>query len=426
MPFFWRLPVTHFISLLGSAMTRFGMGVWAYQTTGQVMGFAGVLIAGFLPGILFSLFVGVWIDRKGPRTLILLGDIFGGLALFIIFFILLTGNLSMIAVLVVSAVLSIVSTMQTPALQSLVSLIVPENQLSRANGALSMATSASDVLGPVLAGVIMGFGSLTYVVGADLISYAVAITMICLLWTKLYIRTKEEGLTEDETPSSVLQEIREGLSFLVAKKALFTLVMLFTVLNFALGLNHVIGQPYILSMGTTEQYGLLSSIFGAGMVLGGLWMSIKKVNNHLIRIVLAGNAGLGVLILLTGLSSYLWLIGALWLCMGLLLPVVNTTTITLIQTNTESRFLGRVFSMARMLAWISLPVAYVLGAIAADLLIQHGFMPFAFLGEGKSAIYSMILVFTGLMIVFTVIAFTQIKLLNHLERGEKHEVSEAL
>lgn len=422
---FMAVILTHFISLLGSAMTRFGMGVWAYQTTGQVMGFAGVLIAGFLPGILLSIFVGVWVDRKGPRTLILWGDIFGGSTLLIIFIVLLTGNLSMIFVLLLSVVLSIVSTMQTPALQSLAPLIVPENQLSRANGALSVVTSASDVLGPVLAGALMGFGSLTYVLGINLLTYIIAITILCLLWTRLYVNTSEESV-RDEKQLSFLLEVKEGLTFLFEKKALFTLVLMFTVLNFALGLNQVIGQPYILSLGTTEQYGLLSSIFGTGMVLGGLIMSLIKVKNHLVRIVLLGNAGIGVFILLTGLANQLWLIGVLWLCLGMLLPVVNTTTTTLIQINTAPHLLGRVFSMARMLSWISLPVAYVFGAIVADILIQSGFSTFSFLGEGKSAIYALVLVFTGLMIVITVISFTQIKLLGYLERREKNEIREVV
>ena len=155
-------------------------------------------------------------------------------------------------------------------------------------------------------------------------------------------------------------------------------------------------------------------------------MSLIKVKNHLVRIVLLGNAGIGVFILLTGLANQLWLIGVLWLCLGMLLPVVNTTTTTLIQINTAPHLLGRVFSMARMLSWISLPVAYVFGAIVADILIQSGFSTFSFLGEGKSAIYALVLVFTGLMIVITVISFTQIKLLGYLERREKNEIREVV
>ena len=85
-----------------------------------------------------------------------------------------------------------------------------------------MVTSASDVLGPVLAGALMGFGSLTYVLGINLLTYIIAITILCLLWTRLYVNTSEESV-RDEKQLSFLLEVKEGLTFLFEKKALFTL-----------------------------------------------------------------------------------------------------------------------------------------------------------------------------------------------------------
>lgn len=304
---FLMVVATHFISLLGSSVARFGLGVWAYQSTGQVSSFAVVLVAGFLPAIVLSPFIGIWIDRKGPRLLILLGDIIGLIISSIIFSSLLLGNISMVHVIAGAISLSIVSSMQTPALQTLAPNLVPKEKLSRANGVFSMASSTSDVLGPVIGGVIMGFGSIIYIIGAELVTYCIAIPILLILWTKLSVKENSENEDSNEN-NSILGDLKDGFNYLIKHKSLLTLVLLFTVLNFALGFNQVVGQPYILSFGTVEQFGLLSSIYGGGMVLGGILMSFIKLKKHIIWLVLISNFGIGVFITLTGLFNNMLLI----------------------------------------------------------------------------------------------------------------------
>ena len=409
----------HFISLVGSSMTRFALGVWAYQTTGQVMDFAGILVAGFLPGIILSPIVGVWIDRKGPAKMIMLGNLIGIASLLMVKLFYVFGNLSVIHTLIASAGLSIVSTIQSPALTSIVPFLVPKDKLSRTNGFLSTATSASDVLGPVLAGILMSFGDLNYILDTDILSYCISIFTLCLLWSKLVIK-KDEASENAVEKQSLLGEMKKGMAILFENKPLLNIVLLFTVLNFCLGINQVLGQPYILSMGTSREYGFLSSIFGIGMVLGGIIMSLKEVRSNLVKIVLASNFFIGVFIAMTGMVNQLIGIAFLWIVIGILLPVVNTTTLTLIQINTERQYLGRVFSIARMFAWISLPAAYVLGGFVADYLIKSDFTTFYLFGQGKSGIYGMLLGFTGVLIIVTILFFSQVKSVYKLERNDEY------
>lgn len=418
---FLMVVATHFISLLGSSVARFGLGVWAYQSTGQVSSFAVVLVAGFLPAIVLSPFIGIWIDRKGPRLLILLGDIIGLIISSIIFSSLLLGNISMVHVIAGAISLSIVSSMQTPALQTLAPNLVPKEMLSRANGVFSMASSTSDVLGPVIGGVIMGFGSIVYIIGAELVTYCIAIPILLILWTKLSVKVNNDNEDSHEN-NSILGDLKYGFNYLIEHKSLLTLVLLFTVLNFALGFNQVVGQPYILSFGTVEQFGLLSSIYGGGMVLGGILMSFIKLKKHIIWLVLISNFGIGVFITLTGLFNNMLLIAVFWGGLGLLLPVVNTGTLTLIQLHTEPKLLGRVFSIARTFAWISLPLAYILGGILADKLVASNVNIIPYLGSGERGVYGMLLLLAGGLIILTVAIFAQLKYIKELDRREENDV----
>ena len=59
------------ISLLGSSLTGFALGVWVYQISESVMQFTIVLVASTLPGIVLGPFIGSWIDRLDRKPLLI-------------------------------------------------------------------------------------------------------------------------------------------------------------------------------------------------------------------------------------------------------------------------------------------------------------------------------------------------------------------
>ena len=412
--------ITHFIALLGSAIARFGLGVWALQSTGKVSSFAVVLIASFLPGILLSPFVGAAVDSKGPRIMLLTGNILSWIISGIILISILRGEITMVHVIAGVFSLSIVSEIQEPTLQTFIRFLVPEEKFSRAEGVLSTLSSVTSMVGPVLAGIVMGFGGITIIMVIKFATYTLTVLLLLLLWKRLKINHSiEEDITEENL--SILKEVKLGFNYLRGEKPLFALVLLFTVLNFALGVNEVIGQPYILSFGTVEQFGLLSSIYGLGMVLGGLLMSLISLRGKIISLILVSMFGMGIFISLTGIFNNVFWIGLFWGGMGLLLSVINTAMLTLIQVRADPKFLGRVFSLAKTFAWISLPFAYLIGGLVADTLVRNNVNITPFLGNDATGIYGMLLFFSGILIIITVIFFSNLKYLKDFERSDNLE-----
>ncbi|MCL4514464.1 MAG: hypothetical protein M1379_02525 [Firmicutes bacterium] len=231
----------------------------------------------------------------------------------------------------------------------------------------------------------------------------------------------EAGKGRENAKSSFGQDLREGAQYFLRRKPLLYLVLLFTFMNFALGFNMTLGQPYILSMGTKQQLGFLQALFGGGMVLGGLLMATLKMKSGYVRMVLLGNLGVGVTIAIAGLSRDLRVIGLAWLATGLLIPVVNATVVSLLQLRTGPGYLGRVFSFSRMLAWIFLPVGQILAGQLADRSVQAGFPARSgswlapLFASGKQGSYGMLLAFTGLFIILAVIGFGLLKPVYELE-----------
>src|SRR5688572_26321211 len=67
------------ISIIGSGMTAFALGVWVYQQTGSVTAFTMVTVATYLPGIVLAPFAGVLVDRWDRRRTMILSDILAAL-----------------------------------------------------------------------------------------------------------------------------------------------------------------------------------------------------------------------------------------------------------------------------------------------------------------------------------------------------------
>jgi MFS transporter, DHA3 family, macrolide efflux protein len=419
---FLVLGIGHFLTLLGSAMTRFAFGVWAYEATGRVQDFATVLVVGFLPGILISPLVGVWIDRKGPRTMVLAGDLLGAVAMASVLPAVLADSFTYPHLLIVTAILSCASALQGPAMPALIPAIVPEDKVAQANGLFSSLTAASDVLGPALAGVLLTMGAMPIVVGFDLVSFGAAIVVTLAVWAKLAPQAgaaaNQDGAEAEQ--SSWRTDLVEGQRYLMGSRPLLYLVLLFTFVNFGMGFLGVLVPPFTLTMGTARDFGFVNGAWGLGMVIGGIAMTVWKSDARRVPLILLSIFLMGLVIMAGGFARTPLLFGVAVGTSALIVPVVNTLVVTLLQLKSKPSHLGRVFAMARMLAWVSLPVGQVLAGLLADSQMVAGavtLLPQWLLGTGKHGAYALMLLGTGLFLVLTIAGFSRVKSLSHLDEG---------
>ena len=83
------------ISLIGSGLTNFALGVWVYQRTGSVTQFSLILLFGLLPSIVVSPIAGVIVDRWNRRWCMILSDSGAGITTVAVALLLATGSLQL-------------------------------------------------------------------------------------------------------------------------------------------------------------------------------------------------------------------------------------------------------------------------------------------------------------------------------------------
>lgn len=139
-------------SMVGSQMTHFAMGIWAWQETGLATPLALVGLFSFTPLVVFSPFAGVLVDRWNRKWVMALSDIGAGLVTLAIFILMLTGTLEIWHLYITGFVGGIFGAFQWPAYSAAITLMVPKKHYARTSGLISMAGSGVGIIAPILAG----------------------------------------------------------------------------------------------------------------------------------------------------------------------------------------------------------------------------------------------------------------------------------
>ncbi|MCB0020136.1 MAG: MFS transporter, partial [Anaerolineales bacterium] len=140
------------VSLLGTAMSRFALTIWAYETTGSVTALALVGFFSFGPTVLLSPIAGALVDRWDRKKIMIATDLVAGLMSTTILLLLYTDNLALWHLYVAGAITGAFESFQFPAFSAAITMMVPKEQYARASGMQSLADAATQIAAPLLAG----------------------------------------------------------------------------------------------------------------------------------------------------------------------------------------------------------------------------------------------------------------------------------
>jgi MFS transporter, DHA3 family, macrolide efflux protein len=143
------------ISLMGSGLTSFALGIWVYQTTGKVTDFALIALFTVIPTLLLSLISGALVDRWNYRIVMFVSDAASAITTLLIAGLFYFGRLELWQIYLAVAANACFAAFQQPAYAALTSKLVTPRQLGRAAGMMQIGLAASDLLPPLLAGVLI-------------------------------------------------------------------------------------------------------------------------------------------------------------------------------------------------------------------------------------------------------------------------------
>lgn len=355
------------VSLIGSGLTSFALGVWVYQRTGSVTQFSLILLFAMLPSVLFSPVAGAMVDRWNRRWCMILSDSGAGLTTVAIALLLATGSLEIWHLYVAVGLSSVCKAFQLPAYTASTSLLVPKEHLARASGMVQSGQACAQLISPLLAGVLIGVVQLQGVILIDFVTFIFAVTTLLLVH---FPNAKNTAGSEDEK-SSLWCEAIEGWAYIAVRPGLLMLLILFAMDNFVTGLVEVLLTPLVLSFDSVSVLGTIQSLGGAGMLLGSLTMSIWGGRpKRLIRGIFTFDILAHLCILTLGLRASFALFALANFLFFFSIPFVNGYCDAILLRKVPPNIQGRVFATLNMICWSCIPLAYLVAGPLAERIFE--------------------------------------------------------
>jgi MFS transporter, DHA3 family, macrolide efflux protein len=354
------------ISIVGSGLTGFALGVWIFQKTGQATPFALTVLFGTLPRVLLAPLAGSLADRKNRRWLMILSDTGAALITLVWVFLVAGERLEIWHIYLGAFLSSTFGAFQEPAYTASIAMLVPKKNLARANGLIQMSQAIEILVAPVLAGFLFVLIGLQGIFLLDFASFFFAVGAL------LMVRIPQPKVEAEDTgaKTGVWKDAILGWKYLRARPGLFWLLVYFAGVNFLMNFAMVLSGPLILSFSSPQMYGMLQMVVGVGMLAGSLLISAwggpqRRVMGLFGFIALAG-LGLG----LAGLRQSELVIAA---GMGLLMfniPLGSGISQAVFQSKVAPAVQGRVFAIRIAISRSIMPLAFLLAGPLADHVFQ--------------------------------------------------------
>lgn len=408
------MSIGQIISITGSAMTQFGLGIWIWEKTGNVTPFSIIATAFFVPNLIFSPIAGALIDRWPRKRSLILPDLAAGLVTITLFILFSLNKLSLSFIYIASFIEGTFNAFQWPAYSVTISVMLKKEEYSKANGLFSMTESAPTVLAPIVAGALISFIGLRGIMSIDIITFLFAIGAV--LW--VYI---PESIIEGKAKLNIFKDSLFGFGYIFARKALLALLLIFLFTNFFSGFYSTLFTPLILAKtnNSSISLGIVQSSFGIGGILGGVLMTIwggtkKKIKTLLLGIMISS---IGSIIL--GLSKSLPMLVISAMIISISSVAANASSQAIWQSKVSPSLQGRVFSARRVIAQLF----GVIPMIASGPLVDHVLGPFvdhkivlnALFGIEKGGAIAMLASTSGILTIILIIIGFSIPLLMHVE-----------
>jgi MFS family permease len=276
----------------------------------------------FLPVLLLSPYAGVIADRFPKRRLLQVTQATMALASLVLGLIAVLGVAETWHVYVIAFLFGIGAAFDTPARQSFVSEMVGTDDLTNAVGLNSAGFNAARILGPALAGLMIGaLGG-----GAEATGWVILINAVSYLAVIAQLQRMNTALLQspeprDRTPGMLIEGVRYIRS---QPKMVMILVIVFFAGTFGMNfqITSALMATEVFGKGAGE-YGVLGSAMAVGSLTGAL-LAARRVRIRL-RLLVAAAIGFGAAEIVAGLlPSYL--------LFAVFCPVIGFFTLTMLNS----------------------------------------------------------------------------------------------
>jgi MFS family permease len=268
------------VGSLGSSfamnMQIIARGWLVYTLTSSAIDLAWVTMSFMVPTVLFSLYGGVLADRLPKRKVIVWAQGLNCLATAIMAVIIFGESVTFWDFIWFGFFNGTVLALSMPARQAFVPELIPEKLVFAAMGLNTAGWNLARIIGPAFAGLLIALiagGDKTSHFGVGVVYIVIAVLYFVSAATMLLI--DRIGRVKRENRGSTLDDMREGVQYVLARPPVFGLIIL-SIIPFLFGMPLTTLLPAFneeILGGHVDDLGFLVSAMGAGAIIGSFLMA---------------------------------------------------------------------------------------------------------------------------------------------------------
>jgi DHA3 family macrolide efflux protein-like MFS transporter len=358
-------------SLFGSALVQFALVWWLTRETGSATVLATATLVALLPQIVLGPFAGALVDRWSRRIIMIVADTSIALATLLLFYLFASGQVQIWHIYAIAAVRSIGGAFHGPAMTASTSLMVPDKHLARVAGANQTLQGLLSIFAPPLGALLIELFSTQNVLLIDVGTALLAILPLFFIPIPQPARHALQASGEI-AKTSYSHDLREGLAYVVKWKGLLGIIILAMILNFLLVPASSL-LPLVVTKvfnGGAAELGWVESVFGVGVIVGGVLLSIWGGFKRRIVTSFSGIIGIGLGVILTGFvpANMFFLLLAAQFVIGFTQVFANGPLMAIMQSTVAPDMQGRVFSLLGAGATAMMPLSLLIAGPISDAL----------------------------------------------------------
>lgn len=375
--------VAQSISLFGSSIVQYGIIWYLILETGSAKILTLTTLCGFLPQMLISFFSGTLIDKYNRKSILIISDTIIAISTFLLAISFFLGKRNYNLLFIVLIIRSLGTGVQTPAVNTVIPQIVPEEKLLKVNGIYSIISSIINFLSPAISGIVLTLSTIESTLMIDIITAIIGILITITLNLKLFSREIENKKKD------FFIELKFGIMYIIKNKSLKYLFLYQFIILFLISPSAFLNPLLVNRSFGIEvwRFSFTEMTYSFGMIMGGVFITKLKKDLGL-KITLLSGIMYGIFMVGLGSMRYFILYLLINTMIGFISPCYSTPLVTNIQKRVDNSIQGRVFSFLQIVNTCSLPLGMsFFGPIADVVRIQNIFVISGILVIGLSFIF---------------------------------------
>ncbi|RFA32470.1 hypothetical protein CAI16_17905 [Virgibacillus dokdonensis] len=353
------------ISFTGIALFSTSLPFLIIYLDGQASDISATQSMFIIPQLFLLLFGGMLVDQLPKKFLIVVINIMRGLALLLITYLILSGNILIWHIYLLSFFLGALNTLYRPTLKAILPSIVDRQHLVKANSYRSMAQQVLEMVGPVLAAYLVATFGIFIAFGMNGLSFLLA------AFTFVFISLEKKP--QSEFKKTMFLQFKEGFQILFKHKWLGLSILIGSIVNIGVASFDVIILPIYANeyFNGIESFGWFLSSMALGAFLGAWLISKQSEVSKSFKKYYIFMFSLGLLILFLSFSNYFLM--SLIIMFGIGFSITSFVIIwdSTVQELIEEEYLGRVTSLQMFGGLLFLPIGYyIFGFLIEYINIQ--------------------------------------------------------